>query len=302
MKLLYKSLLTVSALLTLGACSSDDAWLPGDADVPTMGVFFKGLDKYNVTVEADDSHVFTGQVERLDATEEATVPLKVVSCPEGVLVPESVYFAAGETSATITIDVTDMAPKTSGTVTLEIDPAYASMYGAGSSVLSMNIEITGGWVLLADDLKLEYYYGKYPDETTELYALEGSNRFKIPNFMNSGIDFVFTVSSTTYSYPYIIPYTNYVYSESEYDIEDEGWYLYDTANASYPANWTPVGGTKELEFITIYTFDGEDYASWIGVNKGLGELTCYFDYADGTGAWEYIELTFTPKFNPFAAE
>ena len=38
------------------------------------------------------------------------------------------------------------------------------------------------------------------------------------------------------------------------------------------------------------------------VNSGQGELTCYIDFADGSGAWEYIEMSFTPKFNPFTQE
>lgn len=299
MKLLYKSILSVSALLLLGACSSDDSWEPGPAGEPTMGVFFTGLEKYDVTVEADDPHVFTVQVDRIDATSDASVPLDVLACPEGVVVPGTVDFAAGETTAYFDIDVNNMAIKTTGDISLRIDPAYAAMYGAGTSEMSMKVTIAGGWVLLADDLKIEYYFKKFPDQTTTLYVLDGSNRFKIPNFMNSGVDFVFSVYSTTMTYPYIIPFTNYVYSESSYDIDDVAWYLYDTANASYPSNWTPVGGTKALEYVTFYTFDGDDYASWIGINKGLGELTCYFDYADGSGAWEYLELSFTPKFNPF---
>ncbi|MDE6393811.1 MAG: hypothetical protein K2K77_00585, partial [Duncaniella sp.] len=60
MKSLYKSLLSVSALLFLGACSSDEAWLPGDADATSVGAFFKGLEKYDVPVEADAPHVVDG--------------------------------------------------------------------------------------------------------------------------------------------------------------------------------------------------------------------------------------------------
>ena len=302
MKLIYKSLLSLSALLMLGACSSEDAWQPGDADTSTMGVFFTNLDKYDVTLEVDDPHVFTVRVDRIDDTEAATVPLEVISCPEGVVVPDAVEFAAGETSAYFDIDATDMPSKTSGTVSLRIAPAYATTYGAGTSVMSMNITITGGWVLLADNLELEFYYGKLPDTTTELYALEGSNRFRIPNFLNSGLDFVFSVNDPAEDYPYIIPTTNFIWSDADYDLEDKAWYFYDTAKASYPSIWTPVGASKSVEYLSFYTFDGGDFASWIGVNSGQGELTCYIDFADGSGAWEYIEMSFTPKFNPFTQE
>lgn len=303
MKLLYKSLLTAAALLTLGACSSDDAWLPGDPDSSTMGVFFKGLEKYDVTVEVDDPHVFTVQVDRLDATDAATVPLNVISCPEGVVVPDAIDFAAGETSKTFEIDVTEMATKSSGTVQLEIDPAYATMYGAGSSVLSMNVTITGGWVLLADDVVASCYLNSFPDIAQELYVLEGSNRFKIPDFLGSGVDMVFTVTDPSLSYPVIFPFTNCKYYYELWpddDDDDYAWYFYDTANASYPAEWTPAGWSKTIEYVSFYTYDGDDKGCYFGINKGYGTMEAYMEYADGKGSWEYFEFRFTPKFDPFA--
>lgn len=304
---LYKSLLSVCALLILGACSSDDAWAPGDADTSTIGVFFKGLDKYDVVVEADDSHVFDVQIDRLDATDEITVPLKVISCPEGVIVPDAIDFAAGESSATFQIDVTEMAPKTSGSVVLEIDPAYASMYGAGSSVLTMNVTITGGWVLLADDVVISTYINSFPDLTEELYVLEGSNRYKIPDFLNSGTDLVFTLSDPSLNYPVIWPFTNYQYYyelwPSEYeDDEDYPWYFYNTEEASYPAIWTPAGWPKSVEYISFNIYDGDDKGCYFGIMKGYGYMESYFEFADGTVSWEYLEFNFTPKFDPFNLE
>lgn len=300
--------MTAAALLTLGACSSDDAWLPGDPDSSTMGVFFKGLEKYDVTVEVDDSHVFDVEVNRLDATDAATVPLNVISCPEGVIVPDAVDFAAGETSATFEIDVTEMPTKSSGTVALQIDPAYASMYGAGSSTLSMNVTITGGWELLSDDVKISCYINtSYPDLTAELYVLEGSNRFKIPDFLGSGTDLVFTMSDTSLTSPVIFPYTNckYYYElwPSDYeDDEDYPWYFYDTEKAAYPAIWTPAGWPKSIEYISFYVYDGSDKGSYVSLKNGYGTMESYIEFADGTGTWEYFEFNFTTKFNPFAQD
>ncbi|MDE6395078.1 MAG: hypothetical protein K2K77_07030 [Duncaniella sp.] len=308
MKSLYKSLLTAAALLTLGACSPDDAWLPGDADATSVGAFFKGLEKYDVTVEADDPHVFDVQIDRLDATAEATVPLKVLSCPEGVVVPESIDFAAGETSATFQIDVTEMAPKTSGTVQLQIDPAYASMYGAGSSVLSLKVTMAGGWVVLADDVKISCYINtSYPVVSGELYVLEGSNRFKIPDFLGSGTDLVFTLSDTSLSYPVIFPFSNYKYYyelwPSDYeDDEDYPWYFYDTEKAAYPAIWTPAGWSKSIEYLSFYVYDGTDKGCYFSIKNGYGTMESYIEFADGSGSWEYFEFNYTSKFDPFAQD
>lgn len=306
MKLLYKSLLSASVLLLLGACSSDKSWEPGKADESVMGVFFTSLDKYNVTVEADDPHVFTIGVGRIDATEAASVPLKVVSCPEGVVVPSAVEFKAGEDSSSFEIDVNNMALKSTGDIVLEIEPAYAAMYGAGTSQMSMTVTITGGWVVLADDVVISCYLNDYPDLSATMYVLEGSNRFKIPDFMGSGTDLVFYASNPELSYPVIFPFTNYKYYydlwSSYEDDEDYPWYFYDTEKAAYPAIWTPEGWPKSIEYLTFYIYDGDDKGSYFGINKGYGTMESYIDFADGSGVWEYFEFNFTPKFDPFAQE
>lgn len=305
MKLLYKSLLSASLLLLLGACSSDDKWEPGQPDQTKMGVFFTSMEKYNVTVEADDSHVFTVEVGRIDATDAATVPLKVISCPEGVVVPQAVEFEAGQETSSFMIDVNDMPLKTTGDIVLQIDPAYAAMYGAGTSEMSLTVTIAGGWVVLADDVEISCYINdSYPVLTTTLWNLEGSNRFKIPDFLGSGVDLVFFASDPTLSYPVIYPFTNYKYYyelwSSYEDDEDYPWYFYNTEKAVYPSIWTPEGWPKSIEYLSFYLYDGTDKGCYFGINKGYGSMEAYIEFADGSGTWEYLEFNFTPKFDPFA--
>lgn len=293
-------------MMLLGACSSDN-WEPGEADNPTMGVFFTSLEKYSVTVEADDPHVFTVELGRIDASTEASVPLKVISCPEGVVVPSAVEFEAGAETATIEIDVNDMALKSTGDIVLEVDPAYAAVYGAGTSQMSMTVTIAGGWVVLADDVEITCYINtSYPALKAELWVLEGSNRFKIPDFLGSGTDLVFYLSSTTSSYPVMFPFTNYKYYyelwSSYEDDEDYPWYFYDTEKAKYPSIWTPEGWPKSIEYVTFYLYDGDDKASYINLSTGYATMESYIDFADGSGTWEYFEFSFTTKFDPFAAQ
>lgn len=304
MKSIYKYLFIASTPVILTACSDKDNWEPGEEAPSKMGVFFTDLDKYDVTIEADDPHVFTVGMERLDATDAASVPIKVVSCPEGVVVPSSVDFEAGEESTSFEIDVTDMPLKTSGDIILQIDPAYAAIYGAGSSQLTMKVTTTGGWELLADDVVISCWVNTgYPDLAASLYVLEGTSRFKIPDFMGSGTDLVFTVSDTSISSPVIFPFTNcqYYYElwSSYEDDEDYPWYFYDTEKAAYPAVWTPTKWSKAIEYLTFYVYDGEDKGCYFGINRGYGMMTAYIDFADGSGTWEYFEFNFTPKFNPF---
>lgn len=302
MKSTYKYLFIGALFLT--ACSDKDNWEPGEPAPDNMGVFFTNLNKYDITIEADDSHVFTIGLGRIDNTEAASVPLKVVSCPEGVVVPTSVEFKAGEETASFEIDATDMPLKTKGDVILQIDPQYAAIYGAGSSQMTLKLTTTGGWELLADDVVMSSYYETYPDITCTLYILEGTERFKIPDFMGSGTDFVFYVPDKSMTAPVIYPYTNckfyYELWPSEYEEdEDYPWYFYNTEQAKYPAIWTPAAGYKSIEYLTFYIYDGDDKGCYFNFKKGYGMLESYIEFADGSGAWEYFELNFTPKFNPF---
>ncbi len=302
MKSTYKYLFIGALFLT--ACSDSDNWEPGEPEPSNMGVFFTDLDKYDITIEADDSHVFSIGLGRIDNTEAASVPLKVVSCPEGVVVPASVEFKAGEETTSFEIDATDMPLKTKGDVILQIDPQYAAIYGAGSSQMTLKLTTTGGWELLADDVVISCYIANYPNVTASLYVLEGTDRFKILDFMGSGTDLVFYAADTSVKNKVVFPFTNYKYyyelwPDSYEDDEDYPWYFYDTEKAAYPAIWTPAGWPKSIEYLTFYIYDGEDKACYFNFNTGYGTLESYIDFADGSGAWEYFELNFTPKFNPF---
>lgn len=300
MKIGYKSYMLLVASLLVASCSDSDKWEPGPQENDTMGVFFRELDKYDYSLEPDDNHIVNVTVGRIDSKDAATVPLKIVSCPEGVVVPESVSFDAGEEETSFVVDLTGMPYKTSGEVKLQIDPAFSTLYGEGSSVLEMNVTITGQWIVLADNLVIDYSKGTYdyPDQQTELLMLEGTQRFKIPDFMNSGVDFVFTVDDPTKSDPEIVPFTNCIWYDEVFPDEDneyECWYLYDTANQTYPV-WSPDGSEPKITYAMFY---GLGY-SYIMMKKGYGYFTIASDYDNGKSGWCDVVLTFDAKFDPFA--
>lgn len=308
MKLKYISSVCIAATLLFAGCSDGDDWKPGEAAPDNMGVFFTNLDSYDLTVEVDDPHVFSVGLGRIDDSQAASVPLKVISAPEGVVVPASVDFEAGQQSANFNIDITDMPLKTSGDIIVQIDPAFAALYGAGSSQLTMKVTTTGGWELLADDVVISCYLNtSFPNVSATLYVLDGTSRFKIPDFLGSGTDLMFTLSDPTLSYPVIFPFTNYQYyydlwPDDYADDTDYPWYFYDTEKAAYPAIWTPQGWSKSIEYLSFYVYDGDDKGSYFGINKGYGTMESYIEFADGSGAWEYFEFRFTTKFDPFAQE
>ncbi len=107
------------------SCSEDDTYEAG-----------KPAGKYNVTFAeyspvtlASDATSFEVTLQRADASEALTVPLTVLSASEGVVVPSSASFAAGE--ETTTIDVTlpsEMEYNTDYSVSIQIPEEYTNPY------------------------------------------------------------------------------------------------------------------------------------------------------------------------------
>lgn len=306
MKPIYKSSILAAAALLLGSCS-EDKWEPGPEVAETMGVYFNLLENPDILVLDDADRHATVTLSREKTDEAATVPLKIISCPEGVTAPTSVEFAAGQKTASFEVSMADMPLSTSGNLVMQIDPAYSNIYAAGTSEMNMKITVSAGWILLADDVVLNHYYENntymFPEQTTSLYALDGANRFKITDFLNSGLDFVFTVPSPNDTYPYIVPTTNCVfYEDLDYDDDYHSWYFYDTATASYPV-WSIDGSDLFVEYMTIDSYeDGYQYdpETYINILEGTGTISSLIDFSNGDYKYHWIVLSFTPKFNPFA--
>lgn len=303
MKLKYKSYILLLGAFLATSCSDNDDWQPGESEEDTAGVFFRAIDKYDYTLEADDSRIIPVTLGRANADEAVTVPIEVKTDLKGVVYPSEVSFAAGEDSVTIDIDLTETPSKTAGDIAISLDSRYTTLYGAGSSSFSIHVNIAGSWLVLADDLKVDILDSNsnsvYPTENTKLYFLDGSDRFKIPDFMNSGVDFIFTLDSPSSTWSALIPYTNYMDYSDAFPGESYGydvWYLYDTANSSYPV-WSPDGTEPKITSAIIYY----DYEwSYIGIQEGYGSLSVDMGYEDGSYSWNYVDLTFSVLFDPFA--
>lgn len=298
MKFKFKPYILIGATLLTVSCSDKEDWTPGEQENKTIGVYFDEMENYSYIIEPDDSRLITINLGRVDSESAATVPIKALKCPEGVVIPQSVSFEAGQQNASFDIDVSPIPLKSAEKIVLQIDPAYSSLYAAGTSMLTLDVNLTGGWVLLADNVSVTYDgTTNYPAETTQIYALDGANHFKIPNFMNSGIDLLFEVSDTTSDYPDLLPYSNAQWYAQLFPGDNDDykcWYLYDSKNEEYP-NWSPDGSAPLIDYAMFY---GNGY-SYIGLNEGYGSLYVSLDFMDGTSGWSFIYLSFQPLFNPF---
>lgn len=306
MKNKYKILGLIPVVALLAACD-DDKWEAGPAVEANMGVYFSGQSAYSYEIEPDDSHLLELKLARIDGSAAVSVPLEVVACPEGVVVPQSVSFEAGSKTASVYVDVTNMAEKSSGAIEIELDPAYTNVYAAGTSSIRLDVLMTGGWIPVCDELDVRYedlsFSSVMPRQTTQLLQLDGTYKFKIVNFMYSGLDLYFNVEDIvehqTSGSSQIIPYKNTVpFTEIFPDDDDEYnmWIFYDTDKQELP-HWTPPATDKEVDFAEFYS--GKTYQQ-ISFSKGTGKFRGTVDYMDESWNYLYIDFTFKPNFDPFA--
>ncbi len=116
--------MTCIASLSLGltSCSDDNNYSAG----PEAGKDVVTFDNEENVVLGIDETDFTVTVTRSDGASALTVPIQVVSAPPTTTVPESVSFAAGETSKEITVSVGDgILPFTKYLLVLSIPIEYA---------------------------------------------------------------------------------------------------------------------------------------------------------------------------------
>lgn len=282
------------ALLATAVSCSEEEWQPGpDVSPDCMGVYFEQLSSYDLLVGPDDSRQIPITVGRVLTDEAATVNFVVSSCPDGAVVPSSLAFEAGEQSKTLYIDIDGMPSKTSGTVAIAIPEEMTSPYTAGSPDLNLKINVSGKWELFAKDAVVSFSQ-TYPNMTTDIFMLDGTQNFKLPDFLGSGLDFTFTFKNPAAGDFSYVPLSNYqdVHDYWGATYEYNGWFLYDPETGEHPY-WAPDGVTyiADLEFDSDYSYGyvSDNYLYFNG----------WTSFADGSGAFLDIFVTYEPLFNPF---
>lgn len=294
----------VAAMAT--GCSDDDKWTPGPEPEPDCaGAYFGALSSYNLILEPDDSRMVAVTVGRGKTDEALTLPIVTEICPDGVVVPESVEFAAGEQVKTFYVDLENMPPKSSGTVALSIPAELTSPYAAGTSSLSFNVTVSGAWIPVAEGVYLDTD-GVYQDMYTTLYYLDGTGNFKLPDFFGSGLDLIFVQETPGNGFTYIKPVKNFRdatdawidlgFGEYTYG---GGWFLYDDANSEYPW-WCPDGVTyPEVDYLEFENSSSYMMLITDDENNGYVYFNPYTYLTDGTGRYIILYYKFKTTYSPF---
>lgn len=297
MKYTIKVLAVLAVIATAVSCSEKSEWTPGPDVAPgCMGVYFGQMGSYDLLVGPDDSRQIPVTVGRGQSDAAADVEFVVNSIPEGATFPSSVSFEAGEMTKTVYINVENMPAKTSGTLSVAIPESMVSPYAAGTSELTMKISVSGQWKLFAEDADVCFGH-TYDDMKTNIYLLDGTYNFRLPDFLASGVDFIFTFKDPLNDDFTYVPVSGYQDVHDYYgaSYEYNGWFLYDEDANDHPY-WAPDG----VNYLWDLEFDA-DYSYGSRYKDGYLHFSAMPTLPDGSyGAWLDIYVYFKPLFDPFS--
>lgn len=275
------------AMILATACDdkNDINYEPGSPTANgSMAVYFDDSNPSEFIFQPGEASDIEIGVSRLNGIDTATeVPL-VVTADEGLTVPATAKFEAGESNTTIKVAFANLEESKKYNLKVAVPEEYADHYTTkpGASTYAGYIMVAA-WNTISDKVKMSWTtLGATSTFTTTLQRLGETNRYRFLNFLTSGVDYIFTVdgNSTAYKgYNCITTYANYEPYEGS---EAKGAYLFDDATQSYPT-WTVADGSIEVADICIL----ENYGTTIGYScisftMRSGYVYLYFtDYTDG---------------------
>lgn len=287
----------LAAAVCLSSCDdkSDCSYTPGEPTAADcMKVYFDNSNPEDFIDEPGSRTSVDVKVSRVNATEAAEVPIICKSAEEGLTIPSSVKFEAGQTSATFSITFGQLETSKKYNFSLTLPEEYVDHYTVLDGATSYSSYIMdASWDTFIDKDTLYYTTGSTKNMwVTELQRLGNTNRYRVPDFLGSGLAFTFTVgdAASQKGYYKVEPTTNY------YDYFDDyvkGFYFWDTANSQL-ASWT-IGDKTVSELCIMKQYGTSDY-TYISFQKGFGQIgTYYTTYADGSyDYYNYISMYFNP--------
>lgn len=297
-KFIYQILMVLAIGAGFTACDSDDDYQPG-APTPanSMQVYFDADNTADYVCGPGEQPEIELKVSRVNDSEAAEVPIVCKSASEGLTIPSSVKFEAGQKTASLTIGVGEMEEDKKYSFDLAIDEAYADHYSSqfkGTSHFS-GYALQASWKTYVKDADMTWTInGNQQKWAVDIERLGSTNRYRIKDFVGSGLDMVFLVggvASGATSYNKILPYTNY-YSYNDGTVD--GYYLYDSSKGEWPS-WT-VGDKTVSSLCIMNSYIGYGDYSYVSFKLGYCVFATYSTaYTDGTSeGYNYIEVMWNP--------
>lgn len=293
MKTIYYALLFFAGLLFAG-CSDDDKYIPGDP-VPDncMGVYFLVDNESNYMLTPEEMAAnpsITLRLSRVLAADAASVPIEVEYKDEGLNVPATVQFAAGQEEADLVIEFPTIEKFKTYKFSVRVADPYADHYAAtldGCDRLTGSIFVTEWETVIQNAYFYLYYETGFNGYEANIEHLKGMNKFRFVNFLNTGSDFLFSLENEEFLLEdrstwkgEIIPLANALYEE-----DNSMWYLVDEAGEY--VTWNAAQHGADLDGMGFWNATGYNTID-LSQTTGNGYMTAYLYYADGKEGWDYV--------------
>lgn len=304
---ILKTMLGVVSLTLMTGCSDSDDWTPGPQDTETGVIaYFPLPDKLSYIFDINgpkEEMSINVEISRQITDKAISFPITMITDAEGISTPETIDFAEGETSTTITIDCSGIPKGQPAKFTLALPSDQTDTYGEGLTSMTFSV-INSVWIQMADYARYIYSYTDYsemyPATYGDIYMLEGTNMFKLTDFFGSGLDVTFNCDSAKDTL--FAPLTN---AEFINDSDGGGWNLYNEAEQTYPV-WVPgdLSGYPAITNLYLYNDIDFSYINMIYKESDLGYygyigLSPYLEFDDGNWNYGAYQVDFYLYENPF---
>lgn len=322
---IISALLITLVAVSLTACSDDDDYERApQVATDCVTAYFDQTNKASEVLtptEYASRQYISLKVKRQNTNGDVQVPIVVDYADSVFQIPESVSFKNGEDEAEVVVHFPNIEQKKQYNFAIHLDESYTNPYleTAGSPMFKYNVMVAR-WIKVVDQAQFYYSSGMFPSVYSDIYELEGQNRFRIDNFLGSGLDLeyyiiakdketgdfttdAFSANDRTTWNGILVPLTH------AYTVTDTGgyqyWYLMedaDDADNGY-ASWQPEGSETSIYYIDFYLdkttddYGSIDMSGSITTYAGFLTTNIYTSNNAWTG-WNYILMYWTPSSIP----
>jgi hypothetical protein len=294
--------LALAALgLSLASCGDDYEYQAAEKPADDcMAVYFTTNNESLTLLTSDEFNAdpsINVEVARVKTDKAASVPV-IVKDDDGVFeIPSTVEFAAGDTTAYLKISFPNLPSAQTCTFSIAIADEYVNPYlqldGSDQFIASV---LVAKWVPAIQGItnKILDSDSNYTQSDTEsdLYWLEGLNRFRMTNFLGSGVDLTFELSNASFDANDTSTWVGLIIPLDHYYMRTTSWYLLDD-EGNY-ASWTTDDIYPGIKRFLIYYGGGYGYFYFNGPSASGDEysawLRTYVYFLDGSKDYGYAML------------
>ncbi len=299
------TLLAAVVAVAFTACSDSDSYeRAGKVAEGTATAYFASSNTASEVLtpaEYADHQSFKLTVKRNNTAGDVSVPVVVDYADAVFTIPSAAVFKDGEAETAIEVGCPNLEQRKTYKFSIHLAEESTNPYLAteGSPVFNYSI-LVASWVKVVSRAQMVWDKTEFASSYSDIYWLEGQNRFRIENFLGSGIDLQFSIvakDSETGEYKAdafnandrstwhgaFVPYDHCMsdpYGGSY-------WYFMSNAETEEYASWYPDGEDHlGIEYINFYDSPtSEDYASVDlrgSTTSYAAFLIPYVYYTDGT--------------------